>query len=255
MFALPLKGYKVDRGYWIDDLLITTYNYDFDTFQRLTNYWPEEFQGDCRLVTSSWQSKLIDHIDEFPMKEVQNFFRTDYINNGTAYAIAHGLYEGVRVFHLWGVDFFDDGNDSLDGPAKRGHHRACVEYWIGRGEGMGATFFICPYSPLMDTMHKTVRGFRMKGYRNTITEKMPQTNVRQMKRWLIDNPEARDTRPVQIWGSHPDRLDPEKLETVPLIGAGYEIKAIDPELLKATLDDIPGPSPGECQTADRGIEE
>jgi hypothetical protein len=66
----------------------------------------------------------------YPLQEVMARFDTDYFANGICYMIAYALYTGKTQIDFYGVNM-TSSHEYLT------LERPCVEYWLGRAEGMG----------------------------------------------------------------------------------------------------------------------
>ncbi len=67
--------------------------------------------------------------EPYPYKEIVAHFGVDYFANSFAYMIAYALYYGVKKIRMYGVDHV--------GAREVVEQKPCVEYWIGRAQGMG----------------------------------------------------------------------------------------------------------------------
>jgi len=91
---------------------------------------------------------------EYPLHEVIQAYKSSYLVNSVAYAIAYAYL----CFDLAGepgkIDLFGcDYNYKIPGRENPYEHGRCnVEYWIGMGKVMGHTISVAPRSFLMDTM-------------------------------------------------------------------------------------------------------
>lgn len=89
---------------------------------------PEDFIREMKEVAPivSWQ----DYADEvYPLKEIINEFKTEYVCNTICYMIALAIYWGYDRIRLYGVD------QPVGSPWME--DRTGVEYWIGRAQERG----------------------------------------------------------------------------------------------------------------------
>jgi hypothetical protein len=87
-------------------------------------------------------------IIEYPLEKICKYFKKNYFTCGVAYAIAMAIYQGATQIDIWGTYLRIGGEHEYERP--------CIEYWIGRAEGLGidvnvhgmSTLLICPKSVL-----------------------------------------------------------------------------------------------------------
>lgn len=88
---------------------------------------------------------------EYPFADVVKALGSNYFNSTAPYAIAFGIFSGVKEMHLFGMDYtWPNGHEVEQG-------RACCEYWIRAAEERGINVGVGEGSTLMD-------GFRCKPY-------------------------------------------------------------------------------------------
>ena len=83
---------------------------------------------------------------EYPLEDVVGKLGCSYFNNTIAYAIAYGLWAGVKSISVFGVDFTYKSNMHF---AEAG--RGCVEFWLSKCIDAGINVSIAPRSSLLDT--------------------------------------------------------------------------------------------------------
>ena len=88
---------------------------------------------------------------EYPLKEVSDYFETDFFTNTFSYMIALAIYEGVDEIHFYGVsqrgfwEFFEE---------RRG-----MEFWLGFARGFGVDIFVEKDSSLLKNTFDKPYGF------------------------------------------------------------------------------------------------
>ena len=70
----------------------------------------------------------------YPLQKISRKFGTDYFTSTIAFMIALALCKGFDEIHLIGLP--------LRTPVEYFEQKACIEYWIGRAEGMGVKVHI-----------------------------------------------------------------------------------------------------------------
>jgi hypothetical protein len=94
----------------------------------------------------------------YPLQDVVQHFNSLYFNNTVAYAIAYGLFIGVKEISMFGVDFtWPNVHEAEQG-------RACCEYWLGRAHAMGVGVHVCETSTLMDARENANGIYHLYGY-------------------------------------------------------------------------------------------
>jgi len=67
--------------------------------------------------------------ENYPLKEVIGFFKTDFFANSICYAIALAIYEEATIIDLYGVN--------TSNPTEFANENPCVNYWCGQAMGRG----------------------------------------------------------------------------------------------------------------------
>ena len=79
---------------------------------------------------------------KYPIDEIMERFNRRYFTCTFAYQIALALYEGFREIQIFGLEMLSPTEIIED-------QRGCVEYWLGRAEGMGVTVTLPPTCRLL----------------------------------------------------------------------------------------------------------
>lgn len=174
--ALRKQGKRCDAMFWADDLATTTKDYDPELYDILTDHY--QFR-DMPLWTSQRNGLKHAHLREFPIHDCVEKFKTDYLNNSTAFAICKAELDGFDEVHLHGVDFLYDPE-----VPDRSHHLGCVMWWLGFLEARGMVIKINPASVLKDTMHRHMRGYTLRGYLIDFIKTLPTTDPVTIKEWM-----------------------------------------------------------------------
>jgi len=178
MFKLEQHGFRVDMGWWIEDLEFNREKHPLEMYDEVMGDTVEPWMHPYKVMVSRAYSipglgTPGFHV-RYPLQEVIKYHSTDYMNNLAPFAIAYAIYtQNYGEIHLHGVDCSKD----VDQPKKirRWGHRACTEYWIGRAEGAGITVKINPISPMTDKLFQTLEGSRVRGILRSEIAKLPTT--------------------------------------------------------------------------------
>jgi len=90
----------------------------------------------------------------YPFKEVCEHFKTDYFASGITYAMALAMYQGATQIDIWGV--------SLSVSDEYAYQKPCMEYWIGRAQGMGIKVTIHGMTRLLMNKNNISYGYNIK---------------------------------------------------------------------------------------------
>jgi len=93
-------------------------------------------------------------IIEYPLGEICKYFDTDYFSCGAAYAIALALYQGATEIDIWGI-FLSFGDEHA-------YQKPCIEYWIGRAQGMGVKVEVHGMTRLLKNLRDNIYGYNYK---------------------------------------------------------------------------------------------
>ncbi len=77
----------------------------------------------------------------YPIEEIVEKFGADYFTSTISYMIAYGIWAGFSTIGIWGVDLIV-GKEYF-------FQKACAEFWIGIGSGLGVEFKIPDASALL----------------------------------------------------------------------------------------------------------
>jgi hypothetical protein len=93
--------------------------------------WDFPGQDEQHAITRANGCRLMG-LDDYPISEIQNRFKTEFFSNVICYMIAYALYLDYDRLQLWGCAIepaADDGSIIRNHPG--------VEYWVGYAQGMG----------------------------------------------------------------------------------------------------------------------
>ncbi len=90
---------------------------------------------------------------KYPLDEILAKFKRRYFTSTPAYMVALALYEGFEEIKLFGID--------MSVGTEWGIEKPCMEYWIGRAEGMGVELVIPDGSDLL-------KGYFLYGYEDEL---------------------------------------------------------------------------------------
>ena len=141
-----VEGAHVDRLF-LADKLYTEYsspNFDVDEMNSLG----------IPIVSVNHIEGL--NYEPYPFKEISRHFETDYFANSICYLIAYALYHGIKNFRCYGFQF--------QTPREVIEQKPCLEYWLGRAEGMGGKVNIHGVTTLMKHFRGFPYGFREDEY-------------------------------------------------------------------------------------------
>lgn len=135
---------------------------------------------------------------EYPLKEVMEFFRTDYFTNTISWEIALAAYEISKgnydkVIGIWGVDMATT-TDLIGGNPEYAKQRPSCEFFLGMCLGMGISLEIPPESDLLKT--RFLYGFQ-EPMRDKWQKKMMNTKKAINER-MIKSMQMRDTNAKQV---------------------------------------------------------
>jgi len=118
--------------------------------------WGPDEARDARWARQEAARNGVPYIDRdnYPLKEIIEYFGTDYFSNTVDYAIALALYEGFTEIDLYGVN--------LSCLSEYIYLKAGVEYWIGRAQGMGAKVRAYGESSVLKTKDGKLYGYGTK---------------------------------------------------------------------------------------------
>ena len=83
------------------------------------------------LDPDEWAPGEIQRPVRYPLESIMQTFRRKYFTNTFAMEVALALWLGYQEIGLWGCGLFEGTS------RERLVERACLDYWIGRAEGMG----------------------------------------------------------------------------------------------------------------------
>jgi hypothetical protein len=116
--------------------------------------WGEQEKDEARKSKEICDINKIPYIDltNYPLKEITDYFNTDYFSSTVDFAIAYALYSGYKEIDLYGVNMEDD--------TEYQYQKASVEFWIGIAKGMGVRIKVFgDSSSILRTRDKKVYGY------------------------------------------------------------------------------------------------
>ncbi len=141
------KHAKVDRLF-ITDKMFTDYpdhpNFDVEAMNKLG----------IPIVSRNHIEGL--KYESYPWKEICEHFQTTYFANSVCYMLAYALYGGVKKIRIYGGD--------MSWPREIVEQKPCMEYWIGRAQGMGTEVQIIGNTTLMKYFTGLPYGFSDKEF-------------------------------------------------------------------------------------------
>jgi hypothetical protein len=78
---------------------------------------------------------------KYPLEEILAKFKRRYFTSTPAYMVAMALYEGFEEIRLFGID--------MSVGTEWGIEKPCMEYWLGRADGMGVDLILPDGSDLL----------------------------------------------------------------------------------------------------------
>ena len=132
----------------------------FITDKLYTEYDTPNFDVD-RMNNSGIPIVSRNHIEglnyePYPFKEIVEYFQTDYFANSFCYMFAYALYYGIKHFKCYGFQF--------QTPREVIWQKPCLEYWIGRIQGMGGSVEIIGDTTLLKHFTGLPYGFTKDEY-------------------------------------------------------------------------------------------
>jgi len=89
----------------------------------------------------------------YPIKEIKEFFKTDFFTNGVCYMLALAIYEGYKKIDLYGINQ----------RRELAKEKCGVDYWCGQAMGRGIEVPVHgKYSQLMKTHNHNIYGYEEK---------------------------------------------------------------------------------------------
>ena len=92
----------------------------------------ESFWGSNQIATREMVLKkgvAFFNLDNYPIDEIKEFFKTDYFSNSIDYMIALAIYEGATSIDLYGVN--------MTAATEWAYQKPGVDYWCGQAMGRG----------------------------------------------------------------------------------------------------------------------
>lgn len=102
-------------------------------------------------VVTNREYKDLPNLEKYPLEEVVEKFGSRYFANSIAFMIAYALYHRYERIELYGIDH--------GGMQEYVMAKACVEYWIGRAQGMGVDVYIPDMCALMRLKDDKLYGY------------------------------------------------------------------------------------------------
>ena len=90
----------------------------------------------------------------YPLEKICTHFNNDYFSSGACYAIALAIYQGATEIDLWGF-YLSSSNEWA-------YQKPCMEYWIGRAEGMGIKVEVHGMTRLLKNLRDNIYGYNYK---------------------------------------------------------------------------------------------
>ena len=104
--------------------------------------------------------------ERYPLEEIEDKYKTDYLRNDASYMIALAIYLGYQKIRLYGID---QGPEWMYLATK-----PYVTFWLGVAKGMGIEYEIAHSSILMQDMDAEYK------------ERMKEEKVIALKRFKLD---------------------------------------------------------------------
>lgn len=105
----------------------------------------------ARAIARGLGVEYID-LENYPLKQVINRFKTDYFTSTVDYAMALALFDGFDDIQLYGVNMANHSEYS--------HQKPGVEFWCGYALGLGAKVAVNgKISTIMKTRDKKLYGY------------------------------------------------------------------------------------------------
>ena len=86
----------------------------------------------------------------YPIEEVLNFLKDDFLNSTVAYAVAYAMMTGVKVMSLYGCDFY------YPNVTRREEGGQCCAYLLGLAKGHGMQFRLPQTSTMLSAYQAKV---------------------------------------------------------------------------------------------------
>jgi hypothetical protein len=114
--------------------------------------WGELERKEAELVKERCEKESIPFIglENYPLKEVMERFKTDYFSSTVDYAIALALYHGYNEINLYGITM------SI---ADYGNLKCGCDFWCGMAKGMGVDLKVHGKTTVMMTVDGKVYGY------------------------------------------------------------------------------------------------
>lgn len=88
----------------------------------------------------------------YPLRDIIDFFGTDYLGSTLDYAIAYAIYKGARELDLYGINLESGTEYTMQKPS--------AEFWLGVAKGRGIKVKIHGESRLLKTGNKKLYGYQ-----------------------------------------------------------------------------------------------
>jgi hypothetical protein len=122
------------------------------------NYYADGRWGEQQIKESEIVKKRCEEIEyvtpeNYPLKDIMDFFETDYFSSTVDYAIALALYRQYKEINLYGVTLTAH---------EYANFKPGVDFWCGYAKGLGVKVIVHGESRVMRTMDDEMYGYGTK---------------------------------------------------------------------------------------------
>lgn len=150
------------------------------------------------------------NIEVYPLKEILNYFKTDFFANAICFMMAYALWKGYEKIYFYGIDMMTNSTYLFE--------KGCVEYWMGIAHAMGVPVINTKESATGKTINGQIYGYWGNNF--NFKAEYNRALAAETQRF-IDNAKAGLSGAAKVSAADPDGHELLKFEAMRAVPVGH----------------------------------